>query len=125
METLQARGALIVRRLEVNVSSQSPPRYAYILVHWLLIERSVPPDTRSSETVMLWPLLHVILDPSHPPSCKSYVDTLETRLEKMEGMLSRVCPYHLRPAASSLMLIDPAVSGRRLLARNGARRMGP
>jgi hypothetical protein len=25
----------------------------------------------------------------------SYVDSLETRLEKMEGMLSRVCPYHL------------------------------
>src|SRR6266850_2755567 len=49
---------------------------------------------------MLWPFLHAILDPSHPPSCKSYVDTLETRLEKMEGMLSRVCPYHLRPAAS-------------------------
>lgn len=25
----------------------------------------------------------------------SYVDSLETRLEKMEGMLSRVCPFHL------------------------------
>jgi hypothetical protein len=101
MEILQARDALIVRRLAVNASSQNRPRCASILVQWPSINRFVTPDTRSSETVnSLATPPHVILDPSYPPSCKSYVDTLETRLEKMEGMLSRVCPYHLRPAAS-------------------------
>lgn len=49
---------------------------------------------------MLWPFPHVILDSSHPPPRISYVDSLETRLEKMEGMLSRVCPHHHRPSAS-------------------------
>jgi|SRR6266850_633800 len=51
MGTLQARDALIVRRLAVNASSQNPPRCASILVQWLVINRFIPPDTRSSETV--------------------------------------------------------------------------
>jgi hypothetical protein len=48
----------------------------------------------------------------------SYVDSLETRLEKMEGMLSRVRPYHLGVPVPNVL--GPAVSGRRLLARDGA-----
>jgi hypothetical protein len=54
-------------------------------------------DSRSSETVRgLISLSFLILILP-----RRYVDSLETRLEKMEGMLSRVCRYSLRTLPAS------------------------
>lgn len=124
METLQARDALIVRRLAANASSQNPPRSASILDQWLVIDRFIFPDTRSSETVNA---------SGHSPTLSLIPHIL--RPVKVTSIPSRRAWKRWREcyrayvlaisARAPLTVIGSAVSGRRLLARNGARRMGP
>jgi hypothetical protein len=88
----QAQSVHIVRRLAAIASSQSLQRCAFFLTRELSYASFVhrPEVLRNGTWFNLsWYTLILILFLSH-----RYVDSLETRLEKMEGMLSRVCRHH-------------------------------